>query len=163
VRKALVTAALIAASCSGQGESIQTPTPASNPTTSAPELTSTALAAVATTEAVTTLPATTTTEPEPATTTIVEPSTTTSVYLRPAATTAPVRTSPTLASIRACESGGDYSINTGNGYYGAYQFSLGTWQSVGGSGNPASASPSEQDVRAQMMLDQGRRGEWPNC
>lgn len=71
--------------------------------------------------------------------------------------------SDALASIRACESRSNYAADTGNGYYGAYQFSLTTWQSVGGSGNPALASPSEQDMRAQMMINAGRRGEWPNC
>jgi resuscitation-promoting factor RpfA len=55
------------------------------------------------------------------------------------------------ASVRQCESSGNYSINTGNGYYGAYQFDLGTWQSVGGSGSPADASPAEQDYRALYL------------
>ena len=82
----------------------------------------------------------------------------------PAAKSNPVRgSSADLASIRACESHSNYSTDTGNGYYGAYQFHPGTWASVGGSGNPAHASPAEQDMRAQMMIDQGRRSEWPNC
>lgn len=55
------------------------------------------------------------------------------------------------AAVRKCESSGDYSINTGNGYYGAYQFDLGTWQSVGGSGVPSDASPAEQDYRALYL------------
>ena len=46
--------------------------------------------------------------------------------------------SPTLEAIAACESGGNPGTNTGNGFYGKYQFTLSTWQSVGGSGNPAS-------------------------
>ena len=37
-----------------------------------------------------------------------------------------------VESVRQCESGGNYGINTGNGYYGAYQFDAGTWRSVGG-------------------------------
>src|SRR5690348_8047720 len=41
--------------------------------------------------------------------------------------------------LRVCESGNRYSINTGNGYYGAYQFDLPTWRSVGGSGYPNQA------------------------
>lgn len=68
-----------------------------------------------------------------------------------------------LASIRACESGGNYSTNTGNGYYGAYQFDQQTWNSVGGSGNPADASPSEQDARAQALIAQRGTSPWPNC
>jgi hypothetical protein len=68
-----------------------------------------------------------------------------------------------LASIRACESGGNYSTNTGNGYYGAYQFNLGTWQAAGGTGNPATASPAEQDAVAAAWIAAGNRSAWPNC
>jgi peptidoglycan hydrolase-like protein with peptidoglycan-binding domain len=53
--------------------------------------------------------------------------------------------------LRNCESSNDYSINTGNGYYGAYQFNLSTWQSVGGQGYPNHASRSEQDARALIL------------
>lgn len=65
--------------------------------------------------------------------------------------------------LRLCESGNDYTKNTGNGYYGAYQFSLSTWQSNGGSGYPHQAAPSEQDYRARLL--QSRRGwsPWPVC
>ena len=60
-------------------------------------------------------------------------------------------TASAWASLRQCESSGDYSIDTGNGYYGAYQFDQSTWESVGGSGSPADASPSEQDYRALYL------------
>lgn len=53
--------------------------------------------------------------------------------------------------LRMCESSDNYAINTGNGYYGAYQFDLGTWRSVGGSGYPNHASPAEQDARALIL------------
>ncbi len=53
--------------------------------------------------------------------------------------------------LRNCESGNNYSINTGNGYYGAYQFNLDTWRSVGGTGYPNLASPGEQDARALIL------------
>jgi LysM repeat protein len=66
-----------------------------------------------------------------------------------------------FARIRARESGGNYAENTGNGYYGAYQFSLGTWQGVGGTGNPANASPAEQDARAQMLYAARGCSPWP--
>lgn len=66
-----------------------------------------------------------------------------------------------FARIRARESGGNYAENTGNGYYGAYQFSLGTWQGVGGTGNPAAASPAEQDLRAQMLYARRGCSPWP--
>lgn len=69
-----------------------------------------------------------------------------------------------LASIRACESGGDYQAVSPSGkYHGAYQFDLATWAAAGGSGNPANASPAEQDARAQAWIDAGHRGAWPNC
>ncbi len=54
-------------------------------------------------------------------------------------------------SLRQCESTGRYDINTGNGYYGAYQFDLSTWRSVGGTGYPHQASPTEQDYRALYL------------
>ncbi|MCW2494589.1 peptidoglycan-binding protein [Jatrophihabitans sp.] len=53
--------------------------------------------------------------------------------------------------LRQCESSDNYSINTGNGYYGAYQFNLSTWKSVGGTGYPNLASPAEQDARALIL------------
>ena len=68
-----------------------------------------------------------------------------------------------LYRLRMCESGGNYSTDTGNGYYGAYQFSLSTWASVGGSGNPAHASPGEQDYRAAALWRTGGPGHWPVC
>ena len=55
------------------------------------------------------------------------------------------------AKLRNCESSGNYAINTGNGYYGAYQFNLSTWRSVGGTGYPNQASKAEQDARALIL------------
>lgn len=68
-----------------------------------------------------------------------------------------------LAAIRACESGGNYSANTGNGFYGAYQFTQQTWASVGGTGSPAAASPAEQDARAAALLARSGSSPWPAC
>jgi hypothetical protein len=70
---------------------------------------------------------------------------------------------PHLEAIAACESGGDYSANTGNGFYGAYQFTQQTWASVGGTGNPAAASPAEQDARAAQLYAQSGSSPWPVC
>lgn len=64
------------------------------------------------------------------------------------------------AAIRKCESSGNYSINTGNGYYGAYQFDLPTWRSVGGTGRPDQASPAEQDYRALILYRQRGWSPW---
>lgn len=64
-----------------------------------------------------------------------------------------------LACIRSYEGG--YGTNTGNGYYGAYQFDLQTWRSVGGTGLPSDAEPGEQDMRAGMLLDRRGLAPWP--
>ena len=62
-----------------------------------------------------------------------------------------------------CESGGDWSINTGNGYYGGLQFSQSSWNAAGGSGNPASASREEQIRVAENLLGMQGWGAWPSC
>jgi len=62
-----------------------------------------------------------------------------------------------------CESGGNYRINSGNGYYGLYQFTSGTWRSVGGSGLPHRNSAAEQTKRAQILQDRAGWGQWPAC
>jgi uncharacterized protein YabE (DUF348 family) len=67
------------------------------------------------------------------------------------------------AALAECESGGDPTINTGNGYYGLYQFSLPTWQAMGGSGLPSDASAAEQTMRAQALQQQSGWGQWPAC
>lgn len=69
----------------------------------------------------------------------------------------------TLAVIRECESGGDYGISTGNGFYGAYQFDYGTWISVGGSGLASDAPPREQDERAAELYRRSGSSPWPVC
>ena len=67
------------------------------------------------------------------------------------------------ASLRNCESGGNYADNTGNGYYGAYQFALGTWHGLGYSGLPSAASPAVQDQAAQKLQARSGWGQWPAC
>ena len=62
-----------------------------------------------------------------------------------------------------CESGGDWSINTGNGYYGGLQFTMGTWRSNGGSGSPHHASRAEQIRVAENVLRTQGIGAWPSC
>ena len=62
--------------------------------------------------------------------------------------------------IARCESGGNWSINTGNGYYGGLQFSLPTWRSVGGSGLPSQASKAEQISRANALQKRSGWGQW---
>jgi transglycosylase-like protein len=70
----------------------------------------------------------------------------------------------TLEAIAACESGGDPTIVSADGSYrGKYQFSFGTWASVGGSGDPAAASESEQDYRAALLYASAGSSPWPVC
>ena len=76
---------------------------------------------------------------------------------------APVAEWDVWAALRDCESGGDYGINTGNGYYGAYQFSLSTWQSLGYGGYPHEASPGTQDQAAMELQSLYGWGQWPGC
>jgi hypothetical protein len=71
--------------------------------------------------------------------------------------------SPALQAIANCESGGNPRTDTGNGFYGKYQFTLATWQAVGGSGNPARASEAEQDRRAATLMATAGPGQWPVC
>ena len=68
-----------------------------------------------------------------------------------------------LQAIAACESGGNPSANTGNGFYGKYQFTMATWAAVGGHGNPAGASEAEQDRRAARLYARAGASSWPVC
>lgn len=70
----------------------------------------------------------------------------------------------TLDAIAACESGGDPTVVDASGtYYGKYQFDMGTWASVGGSGSPAEASEAEQDYRAALLYSRAGSSPWPVC
>ena len=69
----------------------------------------------------------------------------------------------TLNAIAACESGGDPTAVNAAGYYGKYQFDMGTWASVGGSGNPAEASEAEQDYRAALLYSRPARAPGPSA
>lgn len=65
--------------------------------------------------------------------------------------------------VAQCESGGNWAINTGNGYYGGVQFSLATWRSVGGTGLPSDNSKAEQIRRAEILRLRSGLGQWPHC
>jgi hypothetical protein len=70
----------------------------------------------------------------------------------------------TLTAIAACESGGDPTIVSSDGSYrGKYQFDYGTWESVGGSGDPAAAPEDEQDYRAALLYTRSGSSPWPVC
>ena len=67
-------------------------------------------------------------------------------------------------ALAQCESGGNWAINTGNGYYGGLQFSLGTWRAYGGAGLPSQQSREYQIAIATKLRDaSGGYGAWPAC
>ena len=81
---------------------------------------------------------------------------------------APVRVAAVLdddiwAKLRKCEAGGRYDANSGNGYYGAYQFSAGTWRSLGYPGLPHQAPPEMQNEAARRLQARSGWGQWPAC
>ena len=84
-------------------------------------------------------------------------------------TSAPAPAAPTSSAggvwqqLRECESSGNYATNTGNGFYGAYQFTLQTWEGLGLSGLPSQASPQAQDAAAARLQAEAGWGQWPAC
>jgi hypothetical protein len=76
-----------------------------------------------------------------------------------------------LASLRACESGGNYrAVSSSGRYRGAYQFDQGTWNSVASRHHsllvgldPAGAHPAQQDLMARALWSERGSQPWPNC
>ena len=68
-----------------------------------------------------------------------------------------------LHKLRICESGNNYHENTGNGYYGAYQFSRSTWHGLGFGGRPDLAKRTKQDRAAKKLHHESGWGAWPSC
>ncbi|MFT4010410.1 MAG: transglycosylase family protein [Nocardioidaceae bacterium] len=67
-------------------------------------------------------------------------------------------------ALARCEAGGNWATNTGNGYYGGLQFSLGTWRAYGGTGLPSQASRETQIAIATKVRNaSGGYGAWPAC
>jgi cell wall-associated NlpC family hydrolase len=66
-------------------------------------------------------------------------------------------------AVAACESGGNWAANTGNGFYGGLQYTLSTWHANGGVGNPANATREQQITVAQRVLATQGIGAWPVC
>jgi hypothetical protein len=85
----------------------------------------------------------------------------------PVASPAPAPAAPASgdvwAELRDCESGGNYAEDTGNGFYGAYQFSPSTWSALGYPGLPNEAPPAVQDAAAQELQSRSGWGQWPGC
>ena len=67
------------------------------------------------------------------------------------------------AKLAQCESGGNPRTNTGNGFYGMYQFTLETWQSLGGTGYPHEADAATQTEMAKKLQAKAGWGQWPGC
>ncbi|MCU1684471.1 MAG: transglycosylase-like domain protein [Amycolatopsis sp.] len=66
-------------------------------------------------------------------------------------------------AIAQCESGGNWAINTGNGYQGGLQFTASTWKAYGGSGSASSASREQQIAVAERVMAAQGPGAWPVC
>jgi uncharacterized protein YabE (DUF348 family) len=67
-------------------------------------------------------------------------------------------------ALARCESGGNpRAVSSSGAYRGLYQFSMGTWHGVGGSGDPIDASPDEQTYRAKILYSRSGRSPWPVC
>jgi LysM repeat protein len=66
-------------------------------------------------------------------------------------------------ALAQCESGGNWSINTGNGYYGGLQFNMTTWKAYGGTGSPHTASKAQQIAVAEKVLAKQGWNAWPSC
>ena len=106
--------------------------------------------------------------PAPVATPVATVSTPLPVVAPPAA---PVESTPTIQAsdtsvwteIAQCESGGNWSIDTGNGFYGGLQFTISSWEAVGGSGLPNQASEAEQIALAQKLQAIQGWGAWPVC
>jgi hypothetical protein len=96
-------------------------------------------------------------EPEP------EPEPTPEPEPEPAPATGGAIALSTWERVAQCESGGNWSINTGNGYYGGLQFNLDSWRWVGGSGYPHEASKAEQIHRAELLHERQGWNAWPAC
>ncbi|PSM44129.1 transglycosylase [Streptomyces dioscori] len=82
------------------------------------------------------------------------------------ATGASAATASEWDTVAQCESGGNWSINTGNGYYGGLQFSSSTWAAYGGSSYASTAdqaSKSQQIAVAEKVLASQGKGAWPSC
>ena len=87
----------------------------------------------------------------------------TSPVAAPAALTGSGIADSVWAALRKCESNGDYTINTGNTFYGAYQFAAGTWRKLGYAGLPHEAAPAVQDEAARKLQGSSGWGPWPAC
>lgn len=115
----------------------------------------------------TTIAPTTTTTLPPTTTTTQAPAPVKAMRSQTVQVVAPPGAGPTdeqLRQLRMCESGGNYQANTGNGYYGAYQFLPSTWRTMGtGYDLPTDAPSAVQDDAARRLIIRSGWGQFPAC
>lgn len=171
------------------GSSTSTTAPTTS-TTVAPTTETTAAAAPEATTSTTEAPASTTTQ-APRTTSTEAPATTAAPTTAAPTTSPPTTAAPTTTTtapppqpssssdeayayddprstqvwydLAECESGGNWSIDTGNGYYGGLQFSLATWESVGGTGYPHQHPAATQIEMGRRLQARQGWGAWPHC
>lgn len=128
-----------------------------------------AIAALAAPATVPTLAPPATAAPRPTPPTTAAPATTAPPPPPTTAPPAPARTGAnpndpaTWDRLAQCESGGNWAINTGNGYYGGLQFSASTWRSVGGTGLPHQHSRETQIEMGKRLQARSGWGQWPAC
>jgi hypothetical protein len=67
------------------------------------------------------------------------------------------------AALASCESGGRSDAIGSGGYYGLYQFTIGTWDGVGGTGLPSDATAADQTYRAELLYERSGSSSWPYC
>jgi hypothetical protein len=134
---------------------------AAAPDTDAPDTTTTTVeASPDTTTPPTTTPESTATDP---TTTTTPPTTEAPAVSEPASPAGGSVTPTDFAELAQCESGGNYAENTGNGFYGAYQFSQATWTGLGFPGEPDQEPAAMQDQAAEELQARSGWGQWPAC
>ena len=115
-------------------------------------------------------------EPSPPTTTVPPPPTTappttappttappTTAPPAPRAAPAPVANGSVWDDLAGCEAGGNWAIDSGNGYYGGLQFSLQSWHAMGGAGYPNQASREQQIAIGERLRAAQGWGAWPSC
>jgi resuscitation-promoting factor RpfA len=81
----------------------------------------------------------------------------------PAASAAQIRMAHNLRRLRICESGNNFRENSGNGYYGAYQFAPSTWHAIGFRGRPDHAKHLTQNRAAMKLHHMQGWSAWPSC
>jgi hypothetical protein len=117
-----------------------------------------------TTTTTTTAPPTTTTTTSTTTTTTVPPMTTPPNTIRPGSgQLGDPYLDASWDKLAGCESGGRWSLNSGNGYYGGIQFALGTWRSLGGTGLPSDHPREVQIAMGKKLWQTSGWGAWPGC